>query len=398
MQHPRGDLVRRTAAALALLGSITTGAVLITTLDQPVAFAQPDIPCEQWQQMHPGWPCIPVPKPPPAPPPGTPGGPPTTAQPAPAPVLPGQAPNAGNAGGRAGALTPPVLPHGAGTPIVPVPGARPPALPGDETPNPERAQPGAAPPSDSPSAPARETVTSAPSPPSAVPPPSSTTQTSPTPATSPTSVPESQHTDGIAGFPDRRIPFLLLAGMAALLVPMARRRFKRSADLPGVVAVDNEIATDPGGTWVTDYSKPLASPHASLGPYSPDYKKADPDTWGKPSGWTKMLNVADPADPNYNKLTLKVQYRFRVAGMEATQNVRVVERDGQYFQSRYYRYDYQVQKAYTVVVGQEFNHEWVGAAPTPRPWENTSLSEIMKLQSHYPGETFFLSTPQLDWS
>ncbi len=132
MQHPLEDTLRRTlckgAVALAVLGSITTGTVLIATIDQPVAVAQPDIPCEQWQQMHPGWPCIPVPKPPPGPPPGTPGGPggpPTTAQPAPTPALPGQAPNLSGTGGRAGALTPPPAGPGNGTPIVPVPGQEP---------------------------------------------------------------------------------------------------------------------------------------------------------------------------------------------------------------------------------------------------------------------------------
>ncbi len=127
VQPPRRRRARqrfsRVTLTLALFSS-AAGMALITINDEPVASAQPDIPCEQWQQMHPGWPCVPVPKPPPGPPPGTPGGPggtPTTAQPLPTPAMPGQPPGPGGVGGRPGALTPPPVPPGNGTPIVSVP-------------------------------------------------------------------------------------------------------------------------------------------------------------------------------------------------------------------------------------------------------------------------------------
>ncbi|KZM74947.1 SHOCT domain-containing protein [Nocardia terpenica] len=97
----------------------------------PITQAQPDIPCDQWQQMHPGWPCIPVPKPIPAPPP--------TPSPLPTPVMPGQPPSGGGSGTNAGALTPPPLAPGNGTPIVPAPGTEPPALPGNQPPAPPAA-------------------------------------------------------------------------------------------------------------------------------------------------------------------------------------------------------------------------------------------------------------------
>ncbi len=116
----------RVATAVVAVVLLVWGGVVVI-LRPPLAAAQPDIPCEQWQQMHPGWPCIPVPKPPP---PGPPTGPPTT-PPTSAPVLPGQPPGVTNGGSRAGALTPPPIGPGNGTPIVPVPGASPPALPGN---------------------------------------------------------------------------------------------------------------------------------------------------------------------------------------------------------------------------------------------------------------------------
>lgn len=113
--------------ALAALISLVVGAV--TVVDAPVASAQPDIPCAQWQQMHPGWPCIPVPKPPPP-------GPPSTPPPLPTAPMPGQPPADTGGGSRAGALTPPPVQPGNGTPIVPVPGAPDSVLRGNEPPAP----------------------------------------------------------------------------------------------------------------------------------------------------------------------------------------------------------------------------------------------------------------------
>ncbi|MFI9407369.1 hypothetical protein [Nocardia sp. NPDC052316] len=120
---------------------VTTSAVLIggvgvVAVDPltPRAEAGPNIPCEQWQQMHPGWPCVDVPDPPTPPP-----GPPTTPSPLPTPAIPGQ-PQGGTGGGsQAGALTPPPLAPGNGTPIVPVPGDLPPMPPaGSSAPPPDR--------------------------------------------------------------------------------------------------------------------------------------------------------------------------------------------------------------------------------------------------------------------
>ncbi|MFE5460024.1 hypothetical protein [Nocardia sp. NPDC056564] len=155
-----------TAAALtaALLAAV------MTTVFDTTATAQPDIPCAQWQQMHPGWPCIPVPKPPPGPAPG----PPATTPALPTPVLPGAAPgDTGDMGGHAGALTPPALAPGNGTPIVPVPGEQQPAAPGGARPPQPPSRESA--PDPSRTAPDQTTVpdfgTPAPLPPTAAPPP-----------------------------------------------------------------------------------------------------------------------------------------------------------------------------------------------------------------------------------
>ncbi|MBF6171313.1 hypothetical protein [Nocardia blacklockiae] len=118
-------------AALALLGG--TGLIAVAGHNTPPAEARPlnpYVPCDQWQEMHPGWPCwgnFPEIEEPtlPSPPPGqptpqatvpTPTGPPTTTS-----VQP-----------PAAALTPPP-PRPAPDPckaIIPVPGYIPPALPG----------------------------------------------------------------------------------------------------------------------------------------------------------------------------------------------------------------------------------------------------------------------------
>ncbi|MFI6170670.1 hypothetical protein ACIBCN_28065 [Nocardia sp. NPDC051052] len=131
--RPRG-VVTTTIVAVA----IGAGVVLTPALNIPQAEAGPYIPCDQWQQMHPGWPCVDVPEPPtPAP------GAPTTPPPLPTPALPGQ-PSTG-AGSRAGALTPPPVGPGNNTPIVPVPGqppsVRPESVPGSpqQAPNPDAA-------------------------------------------------------------------------------------------------------------------------------------------------------------------------------------------------------------------------------------------------------------------
>lgn len=114
--------IRRGPLTLAVLVATAIAATITVVIDAPAAFAQPDIPCEQWQQMHPGWPCIPVPKPPPP-------GPPTTPPPLPTAPMPGQPPTGTGGGSRAGALTPPPVGPGNGTAIVPVPGQPEPAPP-----------------------------------------------------------------------------------------------------------------------------------------------------------------------------------------------------------------------------------------------------------------------------
>lgn len=107
-------------AALVSIGSVTPGP----------ATAQPNIPCDQWQQMHPGWPCIPTPPVPPYTPPQP------TPPLLPTPVVPvnPQAPG-GYTGGNAGALP---LPNPQaprpGDPIVPVPGHTSPMPPGNTPP------------------------------------------------------------------------------------------------------------------------------------------------------------------------------------------------------------------------------------------------------------------------
>ncbi len=112
--HFRGKQRRRSAHATALITTLViTGTVtLISEHAAAPAQAAPYIPCEQWQQMHPGWPCIDVPEPP-SQPPATPS----------QPALPSWTPNqpGTGGGGGAGALTPPSIPPGNGTPIVPVP-------------------------------------------------------------------------------------------------------------------------------------------------------------------------------------------------------------------------------------------------------------------------------------
>lgn len=109
-------------AAAALVAGVAGLAIGVLPLTTPTAAA---VPCAEWQQMHPGWPCIDTPSPPPVPPPG----PPTTSPPLPTPVMPGQPPSADTGGTQAGALTPPPVGPGNGTPIIAVPGAETPAVP-----------------------------------------------------------------------------------------------------------------------------------------------------------------------------------------------------------------------------------------------------------------------------
>lgn len=107
-------LARAAALALAAAG---LGFGLTAFAGVPMATAQGYVPCEQWQAMHPGWPCIDTPQPPP-------GGPPAISTPPPLPTqTPGLPSQPGSGGGiGAGALTPPPIVPGRGTPIVPVPG------------------------------------------------------------------------------------------------------------------------------------------------------------------------------------------------------------------------------------------------------------------------------------
>ncbi|BEK91184.1 hypothetical protein NSK11_contig00198-0005 [Nocardia seriolae] len=202
------------AAAAAALG-LGVGAIVSGS---PTAAAQGYVPCEQWQAMHPGWPCIDTPTVPPVPP----GGPPTVSTP---PPLPSQSPGIpsqpGNGGGiGAGALTPPPIPPGNGTPIVPVPGAETPVLPGNQAPAPP-IPPRAPENSPVPPPPANQT----PDPSNSEPAPARTP--APTPAATSTPVPAHVEADAPsipARGGDGRIPWLLLAGAAAFVAPALRLR------------------------------------------------------------------------------------------------------------------------------------------------------------------------------
>ncbi|RDI53371.1 hypothetical protein DFR68_103761 [Nocardia mexicana] len=122
--------------ALALL--IGTSVLAISTRNTPQAEAKPInpyIPCPQWQEMHPGWPCFgnfpeieepTLPNQPPGQPAPTVPGPPalaTTTPPSATTAIPPPA----------AALTPPPLqpPPDPCAAIIPVPGYIPPALPGN---------------------------------------------------------------------------------------------------------------------------------------------------------------------------------------------------------------------------------------------------------------------------
>ncbi|MFE9580629.1 amidase domain-containing protein [Nocardia sp. NPDC006044] len=172
------------------------------------SFATPSasaVPCAEWQQMHPGWPCVDTPTLPPTPPPG----PPTTPPPLPEPILPAQPPSSD--GSQAGALTPPPVPPGNGAPIVAVPGAQTPALPGSP-PQPTPA-PRSVPDESLPQAaetPQPSAVTSVP----AEPPPVSSVPPSPR-------VPVGESDSGGKGS-GGQIPLLLLTGAAAFLAPLTR--------------------------------------------------------------------------------------------------------------------------------------------------------------------------------
>ncbi|APA97840.1 hypothetical protein NS506_03791 [Nocardia seriolae] len=60
----RARFTRHVALALAAAATgLGIGAVVLA--GTPVATAQGYVPCEQWQAMHPGWPCIDTPTVPP---------------------------------------------------------------------------------------------------------------------------------------------------------------------------------------------------------------------------------------------------------------------------------------------------------------------------------------------
>ncbi|MFI9508393.1 hypothetical protein [Nocardia sp. NPDC052566] len=211
-------LARHAALTLAITATgLGLGFAALT--GTPHATAQGYIPCEQWQAMHPGWPCIDTPQPPP-------GGPPTVSTP---PPLPTQAPNLpeqpGNGGGiGAGALAPPPIAPGNGTPIVPVPGAETPGLPGNQPPT--APVPGTVAPQSIPAAPPQPTEAPSLAPQAAdtpTPVPPVPTRTVPTPSTPTESKDHSTAAEPGDG-PDRRIPLLLLAGAAAFIAPAFRSR------------------------------------------------------------------------------------------------------------------------------------------------------------------------------
>ncbi|MFI9504643.1 glycohydrolase toxin TNT-related protein [Nocardia sp. NPDC052566] len=208
-------LTRRTALTLAITATgLGLGFAALT--GTPHATAQGYIPCEQWQAMHPGWPCIDTPQPPP-------GGPPTLSTP---PPLPSQTPGQpGNGGGIGpGALVPPPIAPGNGTPIVPAPGAETPGLPGNQPP--AAPAPGTVAPQPIPAAPPQPTETPPLAPqaadtPTPIPPvPTTTVPTPSTPTESKDHSTAAEPSDG----PDQRIPLLLLAGAAAFIAPAFRPR------------------------------------------------------------------------------------------------------------------------------------------------------------------------------
>ncbi|GAB2553463.1 hypothetical protein [Nocardia heshunensis] len=207
------------AALILATSALGFGGGAVVMAGSPTASAQGYVPCEQWQAMHPGWPCIDTPTVPPVPP----GGPPTVSTP---PPLPSQAPGlpsqpGGGGGIGAGALTPPPIPPGNGTPIVPVPGAESPAPPGDQAP---------APPPRAPLAPAPETSNAAAPSSEHAPAPTAVPAQAPTPAAPVTTAPLAAERDShVSSAPahrggDERVPWLLLAGVAAFLAPVSRLR------------------------------------------------------------------------------------------------------------------------------------------------------------------------------
>ncbi|QIS23611.1 hypothetical protein [Nocardia terpenica] len=118
---------RHRVLVVAAIAAALGGLLAATGPTAPPAAAQGYIPCDQWQQMHPGWPCIDTPPLPSAPP-----GPPTTPPPLPTAPMPGQPQTNNGSGTNAGALTPPPVAPGNRTPIVPAPGepGPPPPRPG----------------------------------------------------------------------------------------------------------------------------------------------------------------------------------------------------------------------------------------------------------------------------
>lgn len=201
---------RTVAAALAITAAGIGVGFGITAA--PQSTAAPYIPCDQWQQMHPGWPCVDVPEPPTQPPV------PPTQPPLPTwtPAQPG-----GGGGTGAGALVPPAPGPGNGTPIVPLPGTGQPAPPGGgPAPAPRNPAPAAPPSAVDPAAPSAE-VPAPPVIPPATPP---VTPPSPPSGSSGSAVSEPEEHG-----PDGRIPLLLLAGAAAFTAPILRLRGGRSA-------------------------------------------------------------------------------------------------------------------------------------------------------------------------
>ncbi|MVU82810.1 hypothetical protein GPX89_36945 [Nocardia sp. ET3-3] len=202
---------RLSALGLAT-GAIGLGIGALALAGSPAADAQGYVPCEQWQAMHPGWPCIDVPTPPP-------GGPPTISTPPPLPSqTPGVPSQPGGGGGiGAGALTPPSIAPGTGTPIVPIPA--PPVESGEvSAPTPD--------PSHSPAPVAPEDPARHPHPAGDTPAPEPTDTPVPPPVLAPSpsrdeapAAPSPAREGG-----DGRIPWLLLAGAGAFLAPALRLR------------------------------------------------------------------------------------------------------------------------------------------------------------------------------
>jgi hypothetical protein len=148
------------------------------------------------------------------------------------------------------------------------------------------------------------------------------------------------------------------------------------------------------GVWVTDYDNPLPSNALPYGPYAPhsvNLLSGDASRWQ--TAWTGDVN--SPPDSVLQPEPLidaQRQYQFRISGAEfdgGHNTVRVVEADGKFYMSKFYKYTIEQRDAATVTARNPTGPGVIAPGEyvfpnQPSDWKPSSYAEFSQLQNDHP--------------